>query len=60
MKLGLANKINNLDPKSVQTGPAIRGDFETVKKHINNLTNKKHKSVYTILSSLINKDYEKL
>lgn len=58
--LETANKINNLDPKSVQTGPAIRGDFETVKKHINNLTNKKHKSVYTILSSLINKDYEKL
>jgi len=58
--LETANKINNLDPKSVQTGPAIRGDFETIKKHINNLTDIKHKSVYKILSSLINKDYEKL
>jgi predicted short-subunit dehydrogenase-like oxidoreductase (DUF2520 family) len=28
------SRLANHEPKDVQTGPAIRGDFETVKKHI--------------------------
>ncbi len=34
------NKINNHDPKSVQTGPAIRNDTSTMNKHLKILESK--------------------
>ena len=55
------NKINTLDPKEAQTGPAIRGDKKTIDKHLMDLENEKHRQLYKLITNLINDlDHEKL
>jgi predicted short-subunit dehydrogenase-like oxidoreductase (DUF2520 family) len=49
-----AMKIKDHSPKDVQTGPAVRGDEKTIKKHLKLLKNEnKFKQIYELLSKNI-------
>jgi predicted short-subunit dehydrogenase-like oxidoreductase (DUF2520 family) len=49
-----AAKIEGNKPADVQTGPAIRGDKEVIKKHLKKLDgNKEFQKIYSLLSSAI-------
>lgn len=49
------NKLDVLDPKDAQTGPAIRGDKDIVNNHINSITRLETKQIYKLFSELIEK-----
>lgn len=51
------NKIEQLTPYDAQTGPARRGDSETITRHLEELKNSGHKNVYRVLSASIGKLY---
>tara|TARA_B100001057_G_scaffold491019_1_gene580403 strand:- start:925 stop:1167 length:243 start_codon:yes stop_codon:yes gene_type:complete len=54
--LETAQKIKNISPSLVQTGPAQRGDFETIAKHIMLLENdNEKKEIYQLLTASIKK-----
>lgn len=56
-----AAKIETLNPIEAQTGPARRNDMETIKKHLVQLQNIKHKELYSTLTESIQNTYgEKL
>ena len=56
-----AAKIESLNPKEAQTGPAKRDDMKTIKNHIEYLRTKKQREVYSILTESIQNTYgEKL
>ncbi|MEO0528914.1 MAG: DUF2520 domain-containing protein, partial [Bacteroidota bacterium] len=56
-----ALKIKNLSPLEAQTGPARRGDTETIQKHIQQLTNDAYRDIYSLISESISTTYgEKL
>ncbi|MBS1657386.1 MAG: DUF2520 domain-containing protein [Chitinophagales bacterium] len=47
-------KIQNHEPLNVQTGPAIRGDEETIRKHLGFLQNdERFKEIYRLMSNSI-------
>lgn len=48
-----ADKINYLNPKDAQTGPAIRFDQKTIKAHQDFLTNKTYKEIYNLITQSI-------
>jgi predicted short-subunit dehydrogenase-like oxidoreductase (DUF2520 family) len=48
-----ANKVQTLSPYIAQTGPAIRNDNETIKKHLQTLDKKIHKDIYELLTKSI-------
>jgi len=49
------DQISNDDPGLLQTGPAIRGDEQTMKRHLKLLDqNKELKKLYKLLSKSIN------
>jgi len=48
-----ADKINYLDPKGAQTGPAIRNDKTTIKAHEDFLKNKTYKTIYQLITQSI-------
>lgn len=48
-----AQKVKNAHPNEVQTGPAARRDFETIKKHVHSLRDKKHIELYELLTQHI-------
>ncbi len=50
--LETANKLNYLDPKEAQTGPATRNDKKIIQKHLSHLSNKK-KEIYKLISESI-------
>ena len=50
--LETAKKIKNLSPKNAQTGPAIRKDTNTIKKHLE-LLNTNQQEIYTLLTNSI-------
>ncbi len=50
-------KTVQLTPYEAQTGPARRGDLETIEKHLEQLENSGYKEVYGILSKSIGKLY---
>ena len=50
--LETAKKIKNLSPKNAQTGPAIRKDTNTIKKHLE-LLNTHQQKIYTLLTNSI-------
>lgn len=52
-----ANKINTLTPYMAQTGPAKRGDEETINDHLAKLDKDIHKEIYTLLTQSIAKTY---
>jgi len=56
-----AKKMTVLTSREAQTGPARRGDIATISKHLDLLTNKEHREIYSLLSQAIQKTYgEKL
>lgn len=55
------NKIDNLEPVLAQTGPAVRDDTKTIKKHLDLITNEKIKLLYlNITESIKNYNVKKL
>lgn len=55
------NKLNFLDPIDAQTGPAVREDSNTIKKHLDLINNEKIKSLYlNITESIKNYNVKKL
>lgn len=56
-----ARKIENLSPYRAQTGPALRHDKKTIKKHLKLLHNEQHKEIYNMLTKAIQQTHgEKL
>ena len=52
-------KLTKESPKNLQTGPARRGDFDTIEKHLNLIDSKKLKHLYFLISeSIINTYHE--
>ncbi len=54
--LETAQKAIDVLPENAQTGPAKRGDFETLKKHMEQLSGT-HKTIYKTLSESILNTY---
>jgi predicted short-subunit dehydrogenase-like oxidoreductase (DUF2520 family) len=54
-----ARKIESLSPEQAQTGPAVRNDQKTIKKQLDLLQKKQHKSIYKALTKSIQKTYGK-
>lgn len=54
-----ANKINELSPYRAQTGPALRNDQKTIKKHLELLENEQHKDIYKLLTKAIQQTHGK-
>ena len=53
-------RISDQNPALLQTGPAIRGDYKTIKRHLNLLKgNKELKKIYSLLSENINPKLKK-
>jgi predicted short-subunit dehydrogenase-like oxidoreductase (DUF2520 family) len=51
-----ANKVQSISPSRAQTGPALRGDKQTIDKHLKELKNKKaFRKVYKAMSKAIHK-----
>ena len=48
-----ATKVQQLSPYMAQTGPAIRNDKKTIKKHLKLIENEHHKVVYELLTKSI-------
>jgi len=48
-----AHKIETLSPYMAQTGPAIRNDKKTIKKHLSLLENEMHEDIYKLLTKSI-------
>lgn len=52
-----ANKLNVLTPREAQTGPAKRGDQNTLHTHLTLLKNKQQRKLYTQMSNAIKMSY---
>jgi hypothetical protein len=50
-------KLDFLNPFEAQTGPARRGDLQTLHIHLSQLKSKKHREIYTLLSNTIKASY---
>lgn len=48
-----ADKIQTLSPMQAQTGPALRGDTETLNRHLASLTDATQKELYQLLTKSI-------
>ncbi|MEC7864034.1 MAG: DUF2520 domain-containing protein, partial [Bacteroidota bacterium] len=46
-------KLNKNNPSQIQTGPAKRKDKKVIQNHINNLSDKKTKEIYKLISKSI-------
>ena len=57
--LETAKKATQSDPFNSQTGPAVRNDKLTMKKHSELLNNKDYREIYSVLSNSIQKTHEK-
>ena len=51
-------KIHHLEPKSAQTGPAVRGDKRVLKLHEELITDKEHLKIYQLMNESIQKMYQ--
>ena len=51
-------KIHHLEPKSAQTGPAVRGDERVLKLHEELITNDEHLKIYNTMNESIQKMYQ--
>jgi len=57
--LETAEKMKTGNPKAMQTGPAVRGDEETIERHLKYLKkNKDQLAVYKLLTDQITKSYK--
>ncbi|PKV50588.1 coenzyme F420-dependent NADP oxidoreductase-like protein [Aquimarina sp. MAR_2010_214] len=54
-----AQKITEMNPDLAQTGPAIRNDIKTIKRHLKILTNNTQKEIYKTLTRGIQSKYGK-
>ncbi len=54
-----AAKINEMSPYMAQTGPAVRGDKKTLKRHLKELEDSPHKKVYELMTESIKKTHGK-
>ena len=52
-------KIEKNNPSEIQTGPALRKDIITIKKHLNFINSKSSRKIYSILTDEIIKNNEK-
>ena len=52
-------KIHYLEPKSAQTGPAVRGDERILKLHEELIKDNEHLKIYKLMNESIKKMYEK-
>ena len=57
--LETAQKVQTLSPIEAQTGPASRGDYKTIRKHLDFLKTGSKYELYKYLSELILKDSER-
>lgn len=55
--LETANKVQTISPYMAQTGPAIRNDKKTIKKHLKKLEDSSHKAIYELLTKSIQKTH---
>ncbi|WP_417290137.1 Rossmann-like and DUF2520 domain-containing protein [Corallibacter sp.] len=55
--LETANKVQHMSPYMAQTGPAMRNDKKTIKKHLKSLENEQHKAIYKLLTESIKKTH---
>ena len=55
--LETAHKVQTLSPYMAQTGPAIRNDKKTIKKHLKQLKNAHHKEIYELLTASIQRTH---
>lgn len=53
-------KVQINSPSDVQTGPAIRKDSGTIKKHLDQLNNTTYKNIYQLLTQSIIQKHDKL
>ena len=51
-------KIHEIDPKSAQTGPAVRNDDRVLRLHEDLITNEEHRKIYKTMNDSIKKMYE--
>ncbi len=51
-------KIHHLDPKSAQTGPAVRNDERIMKLHEELITLEEHRKIYELMNESIKKMYQ--
>lgn len=51
-------KIHHLEPKTAQTGPAVRGDKRVLKLHEELITDKEHLKIYQLMNESIKKMYQ--
>ena len=51
-------KIHHLEPKSAQTGPAVRGDERVLKLHEDLITDEEHLKIYKLMNESIQKMYQ--
>ncbi|WP_062059112.1 Rossmann-like and DUF2520 domain-containing protein [Aquimarina longa] len=54
-----AKKITTINPDLAQTGPAIRNDSKTIKRHLKTLNNTSQKEIYKTLTEAIQSKYGK-
>jgi hypothetical protein len=55
LTLETSNKLKYLSSKDAQTGPALRNDLKTIKKHLNLLKGTGYEEIYKTISSKITK-----
>jgi len=55
--LETAKKVQDLSPYRAQTGPAIRNDKKTIKRHLKLLENDHHKEIYKLMTHSIKKTH---
>lgn len=55
--LETAKKVQTLSPYMAQTGPAMRNDKKTIKKHLKLIENEDHKAIYELLTNSIKKTH---
>ena len=58
--LETVNKVMTLSPEQAQTGPAKRNDTQTIKAHLDFLSNENHTTIYKILTQSIQNNGKEL
>lgn len=54
-----AEKVLTLSPEKSQTGPAVRNDQETIKRHLHQISDTAHIKIYNVVTEAILKKYGK-
>lgn len=57
--LETAKKVQEVSPYMAQTGPALRNDNKTIKRHLNSLEKDLHKDIYKLLTKAIKETHGK-